>query len=92
MSANTDAMDEFEELLNRTLWRPMETAPRDGSRILIWYPNDDDGETYKIVQWGPSPHPTGWSFRGGWLAEKEPIAWMPLPDPPYTDPFEDQLS
>lgn len=70
------------ECAYRNGWRRMETAPKDGTRILIWDPNDDDGETYKIAYWGPKPYPTGWTFRGGWLAADEPDGWRPLPVPP----------
>lgn len=63
-------------------WHPIKSAPRDGTRILIWVPNDDDGETYKVAYWGPKPHPTGWNFRGGWLAADEPECWQQLQPPP----------
>ncbi len=63
-------------------------APRDGTRILIWVPSDDDGETYKVAYWGPKPNPTGWVYRGGWLAAGEVEFWRPLPEPP---PISEQV-
>ena len=82
-----DALDDFAKLADQVLWRPMDSAPRDGSCILIYVPQDDDGEAYKVARWG-SPHPTGWNFRGGWLAGDEPQCWMPLPEPPHQDHTE----
>lgn len=77
-----EALDELKHLADRLLWRPMESAPRDGTRILIYVPDDDDGETHKVASWGPSPYRSGWSYRGGWMAGDVPQCWMPLPEPP----------
>lgn len=75
-------------------WRPIETAPQDGTEILAIYANEwmgrPDGD-YSIVRWE----------RKGWVAQAdsqraiaaqgdtyteyvEPFVthWMPLPEPP----------
>lgn len=64
-------------------WRPIETAPKDGTRIIAI---DESGDV-RGVSWGRY-------YVGCWLtgrtlrtmnAEPEtfnPIGWMPLPDPP----------
>jgi Protein of unknown function (DUF551) len=60
-------------------WQPIETAPKDGTRILItsnWtdYANKPLG--CEVGRWD--------GFQ--WVAcEKEPTHWMPLPEPP-SDP------
>lgn len=70
-------------------WQPMETAPKDGSEVLIW-----DRGAIRVARF----EPLGWSqataiaFRwfiplgkgecsGGTFAV-DPTRWMPLPDPP----------
>ena len=58
-------------------WQPIETAPRDGTKVLLWCDKDhtvavgwtvDDGE---FAYWD-SNSVDGWSY----------THWMPLPDPP----------
>ena len=86
--AISEAADEFQydaEVFSRgkaARWRPIETAPKDGTHILGW-----DGNTQTTVKW--------WQWHGGrgywdlveWGAyaedgEGNPTHWMPLPDPP----------
>ena len=71
-------------------WRPIETAPRDGTRVLLavksasenngWYgrnPPEVDG--YEMFKWLED----GWSTpgSGGW-ADFFFRGWRPLPEPP----------
>ncbi len=74
-------------------WQPIETARKDGSKILIFV----DGEI-KIAYWSKTPR--WWPWDGGlerpcWVgftcgddwfneywSETNPTHWMPLPDPP----------
>lgn len=94
MSASTDAMDEFEALADRTLWHPMDTAPKDRFILLYcseddsrwlaswqgqrWYGVDDQGLTREGHSLGDPEVVTGWAV----------VAWMPLPDAPFTDEFD----
>lgn len=72
-------------------WRAIETAPRDGTRILVWTETDPDdwyvreildGEGVFLAQiavWG--------QVYGGsenWIVDRigAPKFWMPLPPPP----------
>jgi hypothetical protein len=55
-------------------WQPIETAPKDGTRILVCFQGDD----VAIGQW---------SVLGGWYVDEwaefmAPTVWMPLPAPP----------
>jgi Protein of unknown function (DUF551) len=70
-------------------WQPIETAPKDGTSILVYgRPNDIDGLVYFR---GPSTHSAAWDeiddafcLTGGtWTGPFiEPTHWMPLPEPP----------
>jgi hypothetical protein len=74
-------------------WQPIETAPMDGTNILLT-PGDD----YRIVVgWGHGPSRTfrsmegeldgGCECCGTWVSAKaiRPTHWMPLPDPPAVE-------
>lgn len=65
-------------------WRPIETAPRDGSDVLTWW----DGK--RRIAWS-------YDRKGPWLTAgdawnmdcaeyTQPTHWMPLPAPPTTEP------
>ena len=81
-----------------TQWRPIETAPKDGTKILLL---DNDGKTMETGYWNPegdswadensepceAGHGTiqvtgSWFSGGGWFQPNEVIAWLPLPAPP----------
>lgn len=68
-------------------WQPIETAPKDGTEVLVWAlwidPDTDSfgsGSTFhkaRIDKW----------VRGAWWRTKQsphmqPTHWMPLPEPP----------
>jgi hypothetical protein len=57
-------------------WQPIETAPRDGTRVLVWGPHD------------PEPDIWFWDKHTGWAGATH---WMPLPAPPMdsADPGRD---
>lgn len=71
-------------------WQPIETAPMDGKRVLLYQPTE--GGSY-----GPNPDNdtdyyifTGWWDGEKWLCaeyealSKEPTHWQPEPPPPST--------
>ena len=67
-------------------WLPIETAPKDGSRILLGYEESHSEEGY----WQGDPTKNYWG-KTGWLAADEdpltthpshPTHWMHLPPPP----------
>lgn len=73
-------------------WRPIEEAPKDGERVLLWVePHEDHWGTQKAcavignwVVWPDRERRTG--MRDGWSwygpAQCYPTHWMPLPTPP----------
>ncbi len=55
-------------------WQPIETAPKDGTHILVYrpeYSNDVIGIDF-------------WRRKCWWLSssDSQPTHWMPLPEPP----------
>jgi hypothetical protein len=68
-------------------WQPIETAPKDGTRILLFDPSDDDGESVKLGHFVLPVYRAqgsgGWLCnRADWMALHEPSHWMPLPETP----------
>lgn len=76
-------------------WQPIETAPKDGMRVLLYDPkcdvaisglwHDDPGKNT------PDGYEPAWSW---WVADDDlllwddgtaPTHWMPLPPPPTED-------
>lgn len=76
--------------VEETQWQPIETAPKDGSWILVYEPGADEPCVY-VVQWGVP------EWGGGpetWVTialgpnpdtynAEEATHWMPLPPPPH---------
>lgn len=64
------------------LWQPIETAPKDGTRILVW-PYWSDGLPAE-VKWRNMKRTAGrWEY-GGLFCNANPTHWMPLPAAPNT--------
>lgn len=61
-------------------WRLIDNAPKDVT-VLIYVPDDDDGEIYKVAKLSNLAAQPGWFYRGGWLAKDEPTHWRPLLPP-----------
>lgn len=72
-------------------WQPIETAPKDGSMLLVYgRPFSDDGQGYAkaahVAWWEDSDECWTPQSHAAWT---EPTHWMPLPEPP-TDAGEEQ--
>lgn len=77
-------------------WMPIETAPRDGTRILGWNAEYGMRETfmtkfgegspgYALWKSGDGPLNSGWRWsepKNNWASSWRPTHWMPLPEPP----------
>ena len=58
------------------VWYPIETAPKDGTEILVWF---DEAKRHFILWWFDGD----WRFIGGTITPViPPSLWMPLPEPP----------
>ncbi len=62
------------------MWQPIETAPKDGTEILVVYPRQ--GGVMQLVYW--RHHYRSWMSKGETVSGLETNAthWMPLPEPP----------
>ena len=58
-------------------WRPIATAPKDGTPVLGWW-----GTECMIVDWCVVVERWGSTHDGEDMFEPEPTHWMPLPEPP----------
>ena len=74
-----------------TTWQPIETAPKDGARVLLWTTTEGDAvlTEYLIDVGAENPIRTAQvgfycDESGQWQLEVvgNPTHWMPLPDPP----------
>ena len=65
-----------------TDWQPMTTAPRDGTRVLVWSATES---TYHVLSFDSAP-PPGWMSQDGdyvVFEDREHLShWMALPPPP----------
>jgi Protein of unknown function (DUF551) len=70
-------------------WQPIETAPKDGTVVLLW---EDDMVTvgsytnFDSVGGAPEGYHNGWFDDETGYHEIIPSHWMPLPDPPTEIP------
>jgi hypothetical protein len=67
-------------------WRDIESAPKDGTRVWLWW----DGKL-RLAHWHEAENPPSIGGRfANWLTDDKgsvsavtkPSHWMPLPDPP----------
>lgn len=76
---------ELEARLAEREWRPIETAPRDGTWIWAFYPRKDRRQDEQTpARWhdcGPEPM---WWDAAEHRDDEQPTHWMPLPEPPST--------
>ena len=74
---------EIMKLAELTFWQPIETAPKNGTWILIslYYNNYPNEKQTAITFWMDDI--TGWVWFGNNYKEKITLThWMPLPNPP----------
>lgn len=71
--------------MSESEWRPIATAPKDGTHILAYAP-DDEPENVSVY-WIVFPNWSGWSYADELIGDVTPIGcalthWMPIPHPP----------
>lgn len=68
-------------------WQPIETAPKDGTKVLAWADNPCWSEP-AIAFWGRSNPLNMAEWLGGHCSIRhidQPTHWMPLPPPPQVE-------
>ncbi len=73
-------------------WRPIATAPKNGTPILAWVDMGGIGAGPVVVAWGGWPQPSRWrTIFGEWTLyasedplddDPQPTHWLPLPPAP----------
>jgi uncharacterized protein DUF551 len=68
-------------------WQPIETAPRDGTNIMLYYPLKEVNESWEGIvfcYWNKWENNWVWSGRARRTFSRgfQPTHWMPLPEPP----------
>ena len=58
-------------------WQPIDTAPKDGTSILVWSPTPEQAD---VAWWADGPG--CWLDNYGKYLTDEPSHWMHLPDGP----------
>jgi hypothetical protein len=88
--AEQDGVDVIWQLQPADPWRPMKTAPKDGTEIILVVEKRAGIPYQKLVgHWMPGGHciddhppiAEGWYFWNGCMFDKasKPLAWMPIP-------------
>ena len=72
--------------MNTGIWKPIETAPKDNTILMLCGRDEEDGQWivgegyYESAKVRGCPDTPGWNFWGG-----DPVYWMDLPQPPHGD-------
>jgi hypothetical protein len=69
----------------RCQWRPIKTAPRDGTRVIVSCHAGSAGYLDGIGRWGVAGPTERWICLGK-VSFTDPTHWMPLPPPPEVAP------
>ena len=83
LSAAIRSFDHICNFLDREIeggWQPIETAPKDGTWIMVYWPTMGIGQYPFVVFWDEGWQPARYSDRD--YGEAFPTHWMPLPPAP----------
>ena len=75
------------------VWRPIEEAPKDGTRVLLYWPKFGSNPRqeigyFEMQKYHSKPTPYWWSSNAvknygvRWYRDYQPTHWQPLPQPP----------
>ena len=76
-------------------WQPIETAPKDGTLLILGSSKRDDEYGGYAMQgfWDRDPENDGgqcWRLSAYDMERATPTDWMPLPEPPTEKGFKEQ--
>lgn len=66
-------------------WQPIETAPRDGRRVLAWIDEPERSQIAFAKLWFYEDGTLGGGAEG-FIGKWNITHWMPLPEPPIANP------
>ena len=66
-------------------WLDISTAPKDGTEILLWDPDNRVESRLQIGQWNDIWSTPGWQSNMENETIRRPTRWQPLPAPPRKD-------
>ena len=72
-------LEEITRLRAATAWQPIETAPRDGTTVLLWLV---DGQMMIDGEYAIQGFHSARAWRTEFHVTAEPTHWQPLPTPP----------
>ncbi len=67
------------------MWQPIDTAPKDGTDLLVHWDENKTAEGCLVVSWNDDPTRVGWQWEtlDGPFYHREAFShWMPLPPSP----------
>lgn len=78
------------------MWQPIDTAPRDGTWVLVCggiTDDEDSARSHAVAQWSNylNGGTTDWHWQFAWYdggyygRYEDPTHWMPLPPPPESE-------
>jgi len=67
-----------------SLWMPIQTVPKDGTRILVWDESNSPEECV-IAKWGGHPSGDPCLVDEEYFCVTRATHWMPLPTPPQNE-------
>lgn len=77
-------------------WQPIETAPKDGTKLLLHVLGNHGGNSIHVARWDAAYIGSGWGHR--WIhtdhwdgVSGKPTHWMPLPEPPTNAEKEQEV-
>lgn len=91
LRAGETAEDRFSEMERRmeaprtNKWQPIETAPKDGTEVLVTKP----GYTMAVAGFDYGEWRDAGDMGWGGYCDVEPTHWMPLPNPPSEHPAQE---
>jgi hypothetical protein len=63
-------------------WQPIETAPKDGTPIWLFYPEAHEQDRQAVGWWVNDFREPRWMDHADAHDFIQPSHWMPLPEPP----------